>query len=110
MLVLRSLVAVCAIAALGQPALAGNVVGGYVAEAVQGGNYMAGATSLAAGAPSNGFVQANAGGCSKASLTPEQKAQRQASKAQKMRAPKSPEQKAQAAARRAASCGTVQLI
>ena len=72
--------------------------------------HMAGATSPGAGAPRNGFVQANAGGCSKASLTPEQKAQRQASKAQKMRAPKSPEQKAQAGARRAASCGTVQLI
>ena len=109
MLALRSLVAVCAIAALGQPALAGNVVG-YVAETGQGGNYLAGATSPAAGAPRNGFVQANAGGCSKASLTPEQKAQHQASKGQKTRAPKSPEQKAQAAARRAASCGTVQRM
>lgn len=89
MVVFRSAVAVCAIALFGQQALAGNVGGGTVAESVETGNYMA-----------------KAGSCSKASKSPEQKAQRSATKGQKT--PKTPEQKAQAAARRAATCGTIQ--
>lgn len=113
MLALRSLVAVCALAMVGQQALAANDSGGYVAsDGVQSGPAPYTTTAPAGRAMRNPVMNANAS-CSRPQLTPEQKAQRQAARRNQQanmrtHAPKSPEQKAQAAARRAARCGNVQ--